>query len=173
MVTVRKPGQCPMNEYCYSTECQCARRLETCQHLDRRKRPLCSLRGRCECVFVGEGEIKNLILSLFPHSLSTLLRAMELTSSKLWTSCKLGYSTHKNGTELRTEHFYYVYIYMYMCVCQCLGCCMSQSQSSPMSVDISFSHSLQLPRTFVNLVQILDATKIAPLSGLICDAVHL
>ena len=31
----------------------------------------------------------------------------------------------------------------------------------------------QLPRTFVNLIQILDATKIAPLRGLVCDAVHL
>jgi phospholipase B1 len=30
----------------------------------------------------------------------------------------------------------------------------------------------ELPRTFVNLVQIIDVTRLAPLNGLICDIVH-
>ena len=30
----------------------------------------------------------------------------------------------------------------------------------------------QLPKTFVNLVQIIDITRLAPLRGLVCDFVH-
>ena len=56
-----------------------------------------------------------------------------------------------------------VCVCVYVCVCMCVYVCV-------WGMNITFV--FQLPRTFVNLVQILDVTKLAPLSSPWCDLVH-